>query len=660
MKKLSDVTYRLLEDYNYAGSHRPMNLVFFQDALEHMCRICRVLRQPRGNSMLVGVGGCGKQSLTRLASHLSNCQCFQIQVTKNYGLSEFREDIKVLFKQAGGPDEVPTVFLLSDTQIVKESFLEDVNNILNAGEVPNLFTKEELEEIEQDLRPIAAQRKVYDNMYSFFIQRVRENLHVVLCMSPVGENLRVRMRMFPSLVNCCTIDWVNPWPEDALLSVSRSKMKELPLEDVNKEEAAKLREQLSNMSVVIHLSVQEKAVEFLQALNRKVYITPKSYLDMISLYFKLIDEKTSELSKLKSKYKKGVDTIQKTNQEVYKMQEELTKLKPILEQKKIEADELSKIVEADTIAANKVKEEVEEEERLVSAQTAEVTIVQRDAQADLDEALPVLESALRALDQINPRDIAEIRTFQAPALLIKYTLEAVSILLQEKTDWDTIKRTLNNDFINRLKNYPKDNIPKPVLNKLKKKIQENPDFNPEKVGIVNQASRSLCLWALAMDKYAKVSEEVAPKRERLEQMNKMLGDAVKKLKLTQSKLQKELDKVADLEAKRQRVLDERDRLAYEAKKTAIRLERASVLTGSLQEENERWQKQVEKLVEMMRNVAGDTFLSAACISYYGPFTGIYRNQLVSYWLQKCQEISIPVSANFDLQEIMGDPMTIRE
>ena len=660
-KKLSEMTYRLLEDYNYSGSGvRQMSLVFFQDAIEHLCRICRILRQPRGNAMLVGVGGCGKQSLTRLASFISNCKCYQITVKKTYTLTDFREDLKGLFKQTGGPDEIPTVFLMSDTQIVKESFLEDINNILNAGEVPNLFTKEELEEIENDLRPIAAQNKVYDNMYGYFVQRVRENLHVVLCMSPVGDLLRVRMRMFPSLVNCCTINWVDPWPGDALLSVSKNKLKELALDDLSREEGARVKEAISQLCVEIHMSVQDKAIEFQQALNRKVYITPKSYLDMIGLYFKLIEEKSIELGKSKSKYKRGVETIEKTNIEVLKMQEELTKLKPILEQKKQEADDLSKIVEADTIEANKVKEEAEAEEKVVSEQAAEVMKVQQDAQADLDEALPVLESALRALDQINPRDIAEIRTFSQPSMLIKFTLETVSVLLQEKTDWDSIKKTLQGGIIERLKTYPRDSIPKPVLVKLRKKIAENPDFTPEKVGNVNVASKSLCLWVIAMDKYAKVSEEVQPKRDRLEQMNKILADAMGRLKITQARLKKELDKVAALEEKRQKVLDERDRLANEARTTAVRLDRASILTESLKEEHVRWQLNVVKLTAQMRNVVGDTFLSSACISYYGPFTGIYRNQLVSHWVDKAGELKIPVSEGFDLQEVMGDPMTIRD
>ena len=45
------------------------------------------------------------------------------------------------------------------------------------------------------------------NMYNMFIERVRRNLHVVLAFSPIGDAFRARIRMFPSLINCCTIDW---------------------------------------------------------------------------------------------------------------------------------------------------------------------------------------------------------------------------------------------------------------------------------------------------------------------------------------------------------------------------------------------------------------------------------------------------------------------
>lgn len=52
-----------------------------------------------------------------------------------------------------------------------------------------------------------------DGCYTAFVNRVRDNLHLVLAMSPVGEAFRSRCRQFPSLINCTTIDWFSAWPE---------------------------------------------------------------------------------------------------------------------------------------------------------------------------------------------------------------------------------------------------------------------------------------------------------------------------------------------------------------------------------------------------------------------------------------------------------------
>lgn len=72
------------------------NIVYFRYVLEHLSRICRVLRIPGGNALLVGVGGSGRQSLTRLATAMAGYEIFQPEISKNYGKVEWREDIKVL------------------------------------------------------------------------------------------------------------------------------------------------------------------------------------------------------------------------------------------------------------------------------------------------------------------------------------------------------------------------------------------------------------------------------------------------------------------------------------------------------------------------------------------------------------------------------------
>ena len=113
-------------------------------------------------------------------------------------------------------------FVFSDTQIIMESFLEDINNILNTGEVPNLFENEETENILSDLRPKLKELKIEtkDQILQYFVQKCRDKLHIVLTFSPVGEQFRDRCRQFPSIINCCTIDWYNQWPADALFSVA--------------------------------------------------------------------------------------------------------------------------------------------------------------------------------------------------------------------------------------------------------------------------------------------------------------------------------------------------------------------------------------------------------------------------------------------------------
>lgn len=97
ISKLIKVLEDKLEDYNMEFNSKT-KLVFFDDAIDHILRISRVLRQPRGNAMLIGVGGSGKQSLTRLSSFMLGYAIKSIEITKGYTRDNFHDYIKEMMK----------------------------------------------------------------------------------------------------------------------------------------------------------------------------------------------------------------------------------------------------------------------------------------------------------------------------------------------------------------------------------------------------------------------------------------------------------------------------------------------------------------------------------------------------------------------------------
>ena len=425
--KLKSVLNDYLQDYN-GVTGKDTSLILFQDAVEHILRLARLLRSGRGNGLLVGLSGMGKQSIARLASHINHYQCMQIELTRGYDQNSFRDDLRKYYFNAGVNNN-PTVFLMNDTQIVKEEFLEDINNLLNSGEVPNLFEGDEYEKVILNTRTACIEANYKDQsrdgIFEFFISRVRSNLHVVLCMSPVGDAFRRRCRMFPSLVNCCTIDWFVKWPPEALFIVAMGS-----LQSITRDEAQ--CESMSTVCVMMHESVEAAAEKYYEVMKRHYYTTPSSYLELLKQYHSLFRNRVNSIISKRDRIANGLGKILETNEIVAVMGEDLKVIVPIIEQKSMEMKETVTKLEKDSANADVIKKVVAQDEADAKVKAIETQELADDASKDLETVMPQLRTAQDALKALNKNDVNEIRVFQKPPKLVQFVMEAVCILLNVK------------------------------------------------------------------------------------------------------------------------------------------------------------------------------------------------------------------------------------
>lgn len=126
-----------------------------------------------------------------------------------------------------GVENKPISFLFCDTQIINEQMLEDINNVLNSGDVTGIYVEKDMEEITAACKGDCIKKNIppnKTNIFNEYLIRIKRNIHMIIVMSPLGNNFTTRLRMFPSLINCSTIDWFTEWPEEALLNVGKGQL----------------------------------------------------------------------------------------------------------------------------------------------------------------------------------------------------------------------------------------------------------------------------------------------------------------------------------------------------------------------------------------------------------------------------------------------------
>ncbi len=674
-----------LEEYNSQQKKKLLDLVLFDEAVKNLLKITRVLQMRRGSALLVGLGGSGKQSLTRLAAFIEGQDLCPLSTSTE---AKFVEELKEIYKKLAGPEGVPTTIMMSESEIKTDILYEHLNSFLATGEITNLISKDDKEKLLMNNKDVLVKEAAGGNenssrraVFKYLITRVRDSMHLVLNVSPNGAQLAEKYRMFPAIFSCCNLVWFLPWSEESLINVASSMFTSFKLDCT-----PSVTEKLANHAAAVHTGVSEECDKYYDRLKRYVYVTPRTYLSFINNFGQEYARKIAAQQEYEGKIKVGIEKMEEAVVGLEKIKQDANKELTRQSEAKEKVEKLlQELTECQSITA-KETEKVDRKAEECKKQEEKITKEQEKLDADLSKAMPFVSDALKAAQAMTGLVMNDVKTLQKGSLDVTRLITDCLLILFEKTvnsitPWPDYERAKGDKYPFIKDSFEEQGRTFLTAPNLQKKML---DFiNNDRDGITDEtcellepylnlprlhedqiAKASPLLGHLLdivrnMYNYHNASKHLKGKLAELTRMRESYQIEKEKLGKDSDNLKEELAKLEDRRKQYAKRNEEKEAISQQVKNLNSRYTNLNKLVNELQEDKKKWSDDANQFQEKKLKIIGDVCLASAYVNYCGPFNFETRQHI-------CKEIfkadliqkEVPCTAALEIIPFLVDKTTI--
>eukprot|EP01029_Cantina_marsupialis_P002018 TRINITY_DN11834_c0_g1_i3.p1 TRINITY_DN11834_c0_g1~~TRINITY_DN11834_c0_g1_i3.p1 ORF type:complete len:2324 (+),score=948.09 TRINITY_DN11834_c0_g1_i3:913-6972(+) len=654
-------------------------LVLYDECLEHILRIDRVLRQPMGHMLLVGESGSGKTLLTRFVSWTNNLSVFQIKASRKYNLENFDEDLRNVLHRCGCEGE-KICFIFDESNALSSAFLERMNALLATGEVPGLFEGEELSALLAQLRQSTSRSDVVldsaedEELMAWFTREVQQNLHVVFTVNPASGEFGSQAVKSPALFNRCVVDWFGECQVSALAQIGEKFTDRLDLErsdyriphhasdiievglssdrlkEVSSGQPLSHRDAVVSSLVHFHNNVKEILIEMGACV-----VCPRDFLDLIEQFSQLLNEKRTGLEEEQMHLQNGLAKLHDTEEQVATLRSELTVTERELKQKDEQAKaKLDEILKDQSVAETKRSTAVRMSEELAQ-RNKEIDARRKSAEEELAEAEPALIKAQKSVSSIKRTHLDEMRSMASPPETVKIVLSAVADILElPSSSWTELRKVLQRrDFISLVVNFKTDNLRPGTRQRMQRRYLSNPNVNHDSVQRASKACGPLYDWIISQVHFSEIIERVQPLRDEVQALQQQSDELSARCDEERKTAEGLESSIVELKSEYAALISETEQLKVQITEVRSKVERSESLLASLSSESSRWEQSRLDFHKEMTTLFGDCLLSAGFLSYSGFFDYRQRKELMRKWTNHLEDVEISFRENLPLLDYLS-------